>query len=103
MTERARKHRAIDAAGRGTGDNVDHHPQLGAQPNVAQELEIDRFGVVFRIGGIALVEECGLGALAAVGNRVQHTRCAHEFEDFLADAMHVHGERHAAEAHQRYA
>ena len=53
--------------------------------------------------GIALVEECGLGALAAVGNRVQHTRGAHEFEDFLADAVHVHGERHAAEAHQRYA
>ena len=52
---------------------------------------------------VARIEEARVGALTAVGDRMQCARRAHEFQDFLADAMHVDGERNAAEADERNA
>ena len=49
------------------------------------------------------IEERGLRALRAVGDGVQRARGAHQLEDFLADAVHVDGERNAAEADERNA
>ena len=103
VAERARQHGAVDAAGRGARDDVDDDAQLDAAADLAQQLEIDRLGVVFRIVAVARIEERGLRALGAVGDRVQRARGAHELQDFLADAMHVDGERNAAEADERNA
>src|SRR5262249_34894691 len=52
---------------------------------------------------IGFIEEARLRAPAAVGNPVQRARAAHELQDLVADAMHVDGERDAAEADQRNA
>jgi hypothetical protein len=42
-------------------------------------------------------------AQRAVGNPVQRGRSTHELQDFLADPMHIDGERDAAEAYERNA
>ena len=45
----------LKSAGRSSGDHVDHDPQLELLPDVTQQIEIDRFGVVFgvlRVDGI---------------------------------------------------
>ena len=49
VAERAREHRAVDAARRRSRDDVDDHPQFDLAPDFAQQIEIDCFGVVFRI------------------------------------------------------
>ena len=98
----AREHGAVDAAGRSAGDDVDDHPQLDVAADLAQQIEIDRLGVVFRDRSRSgAIEERGLRALGPVGDRVQRARGAHQLEDLLGDAMHVDGERNAAEADQR--
>ena len=71
--------------------------------DLAQQLEIDGLGVVFGIVAVGAIEERRLRALRAVGNAVQRARGAHELQDLLADAVHVDGERHAAEADERNA
>ena len=58
--ERARQHRAVDAAGGGAGDDVDDDAQLDLAADLAQELEIDRFGVVFPLRRIGFLEEATL-------------------------------------------
>ncbi len=103
VAERARQHGADDAAGGGAGDDVDHDAQLHRAPDLAQQIEIDLLGVVFGIAAVEPVEERCFQPLRAVGNPVQRARGAHELEDFLADAVHIDGERHAAEAHERNA
>ena len=103
VAERTRQHGAVDAARRCARDDVDHHAQLDLAADLAQQLEIDLLGVVFRIVAVDVIEERGAGAPAAVGDRVQRARGTHQLEDFLADAMHVDGERNAAEADQRNA
>jgi hypothetical protein len=50
-----------------------------------------------------MVEERRLRALGAVHDRVQGARGAHQLQNFLADAVHIDGERDAAEADERYA
>ncbi len=90
MAERARQHRAVDAAGRCPGDDI----------------EIFDFGVEFLIALVELVDvvgpaEGGFGALGAVERSVQARGRAQELEDFLGNAVHVDGERNAAEADER--
>ena len=104
VAERARQHGAVDAAGRGARDDVDDHAQFDAAADLAQELEIDLLGVVFRIVAIACVEESSRSrAAGTIRDGVQRARGAHQLEDLLADAVHVDGERDAAEADQRNA
>ena len=103
VTERTRQHGAVDAARRCPRDDVDDHAQFDTAPDLAQQLEIDLLGVVFRIVAVDVIEERGAGAASPVGDRVQRARGADQLEDFLADAMHVDGERNAAEADQRNA
>ncbi len=101
VAERARQHGSVDAAGRRAGDDVDHHPHLDPAADLAQQLEIDALGVVLGIGAVEPVEERGAGAGRTVADRMQRRGGAHELEDFLADPMHVDGERNAAEADER--
>ena len=53
--EGARQHRAVDAARRRAGDDVDDDAQVDLAADLAQQFEIDRFGIVF---GIAEVVSC---------------------------------------------
>ena len=71
--------------------------------DLAQQIEIDRLGVVFRIVASAPSKNDACARRGAVGDRVQRARGAHQLEDFLADAVHVDGERDAAETDQRNA
>ncbi len=64
--EGARQHRAVDAARRGAGDDVDDDAQVDLPPDLAQQFEIDRFGVVFGIGEVELVRETGAETDGAV-------------------------------------
>ncbi len=97
----ARQHRAVDAARRRSGDDIDDHPQLDLAAEFAQQIEIDCFAVVFRVVGVDKIGEGGVRPLGPVGDLVQRARGANELEYFLGDAVHVDGERNAAEAHQR--
>ncbi len=47
------------------------------------------------------VEEAGRCPLVPVGNGVQRAGGPRQFQEFLRDAVHVHGERDAAEADER--
>ena len=90
-------------AGRRAGDDVDDHAEVELAADLAQQVEIDRLGVVL---GVLEVEEIGGGRVGPdgpVADRVERGRGADELQDLLADAMHVDGERHAAEEHQRQA
>ena len=72
--------------------------------DLAQQLEIELLGVVFGIArGRSGRRTTRCSALRAIGNAVQRARRPHQLQDFLADAVHVDGERNAAEAHQRNA
>ena len=101
VAQGARQHGAVDAAGRGARDDVDDDAQFDLAADLAQELEIDRLGVVLAVLRVGVVEERGRGAPAAIGDRVEPARGADELQDLLADAVHVHGERDAAEADER--
>jgi hypothetical protein len=103
VTERARQHRAVDAAGRRTGNDVDNDAELQDAADVAQEFEVNGLSVVFRVSGIRPVGECGLCAARPVGDGVQRGRGTHQLQDLLGDTMHIDGERNAAEADQRNA
>ena len=63
VTDRAREHRTVDAACRGSGDDVDDDPQVDLAPDFAQQIEIDRFGVVLRIVAVDQRVEGGTRAL----------------------------------------
>src|SRR5262245_61653144 len=99
MADGARHHAAVDAAGRSADDDVDD-PQVDLAPDFAQQIEIDRFGVVLGIVAIDQRIEGGICALGALGDAVQPARSAHELEYLLVDAVHVDGERDAAKAYQ---
>ena len=103
MGQGAREHGAVDAARRRPGDDIHHHAQLDFAADLAQQLEIDFLGVVFGPVSLRGIEEGGLRAARAVGDCVQGAGSTHELEDLLADAVHVDGERNAAEANQRNA
>ncbi len=103
VAQSPRQHGADDAARRSTSDDVDHNAQFDAAADVPQQVEIHLLGVVLGIASVKAAEERRCTALLAIGNTVQRARGADEFQDFLADAMHIDGERHAAEAHQRNA
>jgi hypothetical protein len=76
---------------------------LDATADVAQQLEIDALGVVLRLTAIDSIEEGCFCPPRAVRDRVQRARGAHQLENLLADAVHIDGERKAAEADERYA
>ncbi|OFX04781.1 MAG: hypothetical protein A3D94_02790 [Alphaproteobacteria bacterium RIFCSPHIGHO2_12_FULL_66_14] len=99
MAEGARQHGGVDATGRSAGDDVDDNAQVERAPDLAQEIEIDRLGIVLRVGAIVGVEERG-GAASRAADGMQRRGGADELQDFLGDAVHVDGERNAAEAHQ---
>ena len=103
MAQCPRQHAGIDPAGGSAGQRIDNDAQLELAADVAQQTKIIRLGVVFRIAGVGVIEEFGLGALCTVGNAVQRARGANELEDFLADAVDIDGKRNAAEADQRNA
>jgi hypothetical protein len=103
VAERTRQHGAVDAAGRRACDDIDDHAQLDAAADVAQQLEIDVLGVIFRVVGIDAIEERRFCPPGAVCDRMQRARGAHQFQDFLGDAVHIDGERNAAEANERNA
>ena len=103
VAECARQHGAVDAAGRRAGDDIDDHAQLDVAADLAQQLEINRLGVVFRIVCDPAGRRMRPARGAPVGDGVQRARGAHQLEDLLADAMHVDGERDAAEADERNA
>src|SRR6266487_3663386 len=89
--------------GRVTGVQTCALPIFDAAPDLAQQLEIDVLGVVFGIAAIDAVEERSFRSLGAIRDRMQRARGAHKLEDFLADAVHIDGERNSAEANKRYA
>ena len=101
VAERARQHGAVDAAGGRAGDDIDDHAQFDLAADLAQQLEIDRLGIVFRIVDVGVIEIICLAALAAIRDGVKRRGTPHQLEDFLADAVHVDGERNAAEADER--
>ena len=80
-----------------------HQPPRGKPDDLAQQLEIGRLAVVFGILRVVAIEEGGREPLVPVANRMNRARGAHKLEDFARDTVHVNGERHAAEAHERNA
>ena len=101
MAERAGQHGGVDPARRRSRDDIDDDAQLDIAADVPQQLEINLFGVVFRTARIGMAEERCLRALRAISDRVQEARGAHKLQDFLAYAVHIDGERKAAETNQR--
>ena len=74
--------------------------------DLAQEFEIIDFGVEFLVALVELVDvvgsaEGGFGTRGAVERSVQARGGTQELEDFLGNAVHVDGERYAAEADER--
>src|SRR5258707_1440508 len=98
MAQRTREHRCVDPAGRGAGEDVDDDAQLYLVADLLQEFKIVGLGIVFRVTRVGLVEEPGLGSTRTVGDPVQGARGTHKLQDLLADAVHIHRERNAAEA-----
>ena len=74
MTQCPCQHNAVDSAGRGARDDVDDDPQLNRSTDVAQQIEIDRFGVVFGIGAVAIVEKCCGRPLGPIGDGMKGAR-----------------------------
>src|SRR5262249_25806536 len=103
VAERAGEQRPVEAARRGTRDDVDDDAQLDLAADLAQQLEVDRLRIVLAVFRVGLIQEGGVGSLRPVGNSVQRAGGADELQDLLADAMHVDGERDAAEADERNA
>ena len=101
MAQRPREHDGVNSASRSAGDDVNDDTQLHLAADLAQELKIVGLSVVFGIVRIGLVEERCLGAQRTISDPVQATRGAQELQDLLADAMHIDGERNAAEADKR--
>src|SRR5262249_9329587 len=90
-------------ARRGAGDDIHDRAHLDMTADFAQQLEIDVFGVVLRAAELAAIEERRFRAPGAIRNCMQRARGTHQFEDLFGHAMHVDGERNAAEANKRYA
>ncbi len=101
VRQRPRQHGAVDAAGGCARDDVDHDAQFDAAADLAQQIEVHLLGIVFGIVAIPTVEVRSACAYSTVRNGMQRARCAHQFQDFLGDAVHVDGKRNAAEADQR--
>src|ERR1019366_6178932 len=101
MTEGARQHGAVDAAGRGAGDDVDDDAQLKRPPDIPKQFEIDFIGVVFGIAAIEMVKKGRRRAFGAVRYAVQGAGSADQLENLLADSIHVDRKRNTSEADQR--
>jgi hypothetical protein len=100
MRQRPCQHRAVDAAGGGAGDDVDDDAQIDLVADIAQQFEIDGFGIEgpARLGAPG---ELGARPRRPIADVVQRARGAHQLQDLLADPVNVNGERDAAEADER--
>ncbi len=103
VSQRPCQHGAVDPARRGSRHDVDDDAEFDRAADVAQEVEIDGFGVVFGIGGVAQVEEGRGPPLVPVRDPMNGAGGPGELQDLLGDPMHVDCERDAAETDQRYA
>ena len=102
MTQRPCQHDAIDSARRGSRYDVNDDPQIDRSTDIAQQIEIDRFGVEFGIGAVANIEECCGRAFFPVGDGMKGAGRPGEFQNLLGDPMHIDSERGAAETNKRY-
>jgi hypothetical protein len=100
MAQGPRQHGAIDAPRRCSSDDVDDHPQLNGTADLFQQIEVDFFRIVFRVAWVLGIKERCQRPLRAVPDTVQCGRRTHQLEYFLADPMHIDGERNAAETNQ---
>jgi hypothetical protein len=100
---RAREHGADDSPGGGARDDVDHDAQLDPAADLPQQIEIDLLGVEFGIATGGGIEKRSGRTPRPVGDRMQGAGGADQLQDFLADAMHIDGERNTAETDQRNA
>ena len=103
VTQRPCQHGAVDSAGGSPRDDIDDDPQLERSADVAQQIEIDGFGVVLGIGGIAMVEECRGRPLASIGDGMEGTGRPSQLQDLLGDPVHIDRKRDAAETNERNA
>ncbi len=101
VADGARQHGAIDAASRSARNDIDDDTKLKLAPDLAQQIEIDILGIVLRVLWVRVVEKMRAQARVAVVNIVQGGRRPYQLEDFLADPVHVDGERDAAETYKR--
>jgi hypothetical protein len=83
-------------------DDIHQDTQLDLAADLAQQIEVNLFGIVFGIAAVGALKECRSCPTRAVCDRVKRTRGANELENLLADTMHVDGERNAAEANKGY-
>src|ERR1700687_1269808 len=102
MTERTRQHGAVDAAGRGAGDDIDDDAQLERLADIPKQLKIDFVRVVLGIVAVKLVKEVCRRSLGTVHDAVQGAGRANQLQNLLADSIHVDRKRNASEADQCY-
>ncbi len=98
VAQGTRQHRAVDAARGRAGNDIDDDAQIDDAADLAQQLEVDRLGVVLGAATWDGIEKRGTGTGRTIRDVVQRRGGAHELQDLLADAMHVDGERNAAKA-----
>jgi hypothetical protein len=101
VRERARQHRAVDAARRCARDDVDDDAELDLAADFPQKLKIDLLGIELGVLRIDMVGEGCVEARRSIRDRMQRDRGPDELQDLLADAVHIDRERHPAEEDQR--
>ena len=100
MGQRTAEDDAVDSAGRCAGDYVDHDSQIDMFAQFLKQFEIGMLAVVFGIAGADIVGKAPRGPGLTLWQYMVGSRSPHEFEDLLHHAMHIDGERDAAEADQ---
>ena len=101
MAEGAAERCAIETPCRRARDHIDDDAQIHLPADFAQHVEIDRLRVIFGASLANGLEEGCLEPRIAVLDGMQGCRGADQLQDLLADPMHVHGQRNAAETNQR--